>query len=73
MDHHPPDDRRISSGAVVAAWAIVAGLVAATLLASALAPPKPVLDPLAEQAALHVGGCADEGGPDHEGGRTLRE
>lgn len=52
MDH-PPDDRRVSGGAVVAAWAIVAGLVAVALIASVLATPAPMTTPVTEQAALH--------------------
>jgi len=62
MDHHPPDDRRIGSGAVAAAWAMVAGLVATTLLASALAPPVAVKAPPTTQAALHERGCTDDEG-----------
>jgi hypothetical protein len=61
MDHHPPDDRRIGSGAVVAAWALVAGLVAATALASALSPQRAIQLPLTQQAALHDKACADDG------------
>jgi len=54
MSHHPPDDRRVSGGAVIAAWAIVAGLVAATLFASVLANPAPIEFPLTAQAGNHI-------------------
>jgi len=54
MSHQPPDDRRVSGGAVIAAWAIVAGLVAATLFASVLAKPAPMEIPLTAQADNHV-------------------
>lgn len=58
MDHLPPNDRRVSSGAVAAAWALVAGLTAMTAVGSVLAPPRPL--PLTEQAALHTGGCTTD-------------
>lgn len=73
MDHLPTDDRRITRGAVAAAWAMVAGLTAVMVLASAIAPPKPRPLPLTEQASLHVMSCphdeATEDGPD----RSLRD
>jgi hypothetical protein len=55
MDHQS-DDRCVNSGAVVAAWAIVGGLVAVTLFASVLAPPVT----LTAQVAAHAEGCLDE-------------
>jgi hypothetical protein len=58
MNHHPPDDRRISGGAVVAAWAIVAGLVAVTLFLSVLAKPAPMPIPLTARADTQVEGRA---------------
>ena len=73
MDHLPPDDRRISSGAVAAAWALVAGLTAAMALASALAPAKPPPHPPTEQAALHAGGCVDDEGATDRQDRSLRD
>jgi hypothetical protein len=73
MDHHLPDDRRITSGAVAAAWALVACVVAAITVASAFAPARPLQRPVTEQAALHAGACtnneATEEGPD----RSLRD
>jgi hypothetical protein len=66
MDH-PPDDRCVTGGAVIAAWAIVGGLVAVTLFTSVLAPPARLPVPLTAQAAAHAEGCVDEmevpGGP----------
>jgi len=59
MDHQP-DDRCVSSGAIVAAWAIVGGLVAVTLFTSVLAPPARLPVPLTAQAAAHAEGCVDE-------------
>ena len=58
MVHLPPDDRRVSSGAVAAAWALLACLTAMMAVGSALAPPRPL--PPTEQAALHAGGCATD-------------
>ena len=57
---HPLDDRRVGSGAVAAAWAIVGGLAAVTLFTSLLLPPARMPVPLTAQAAVHVDGCADE-------------
>lgn len=72
MDHHPPDDRRITSGAVATAWAMVAGMTALMALASALAPAKqPPFRPM-QQAALHAG-CAHEDTSDEDPDRSLRE
>jgi len=66
MDHLPSDERRITSGAVGAAWAMVAGLTAVMVLATALAPPKPAPPALTEQAALHSVGCTnDDAAQDH--------
>jgi hypothetical protein len=59
MDHQP-DDRSVSSGAVVAAWAIVGGLVAVSLFTSVLAPPARLPVPLTAQVADHAEGCLDE-------------
>jgi hypothetical protein len=59
MDQQP-DDRCVSSGAVVAAWAIVGGLVAVSLFTSVLAPPARLPVPLTAQAAADVKGCVDE-------------
>jgi|GEM_PF-3172419 hypothetical protein len=58
--YHPPDDRGVTSGAVVAAWAIVGGLAAMTLFASALVPPATAPAALTLQATAHPEGCADE-------------
>lgn len=58
--HHPPDDRRVTSGAVMAAWAIVGGVAALTLFTSLLTPPARMPVPLTAQAAAHVDGCPDE-------------
>lgn len=72
MDHHPTDDRRITSGAVAAAWAMVAGMTALMALASALAPAKqPPFRPT-EQAALHTG-CAHQDASDEDSDRSLRD
>ncbi len=73
MDQHPPDDRRITSGAVGAAWAMVAGLLAATVLASALAPPRPTPVPVTEQAALHTQGCTSDEPIEDDSDRSLRD
>jgi hypothetical protein len=73
MDHHPPDDRRIASGAVAAAWAMVAALTALVALASALAPPQPPPHPPTQQAALHAGGCIDDGEAADRPDRSLRD
>ena len=59
MDHQS-DDRCVNSGAVVAAWAIVGGLVAVTLFASVLAPPARLPVTLTAQVAAHAEGCLDE-------------
>lgn len=59
MDHLLPDDRRISSGAVAAAWALVAGLAVATALASALAPARSPAPPPA-QHTLPAADCEDD-------------
>ena len=72
MDHHPPDDRRITSGAVAAAWAMVAGLTALVVVASAFAPAKPPPFRPIEQAALHTG-CAHEETLDDGSDRSLRD
>lgn len=72
MDDHPPDDRRITSGAVASAWAMVAGLTALVALASAFAPARqPPIRPM-EQAALHTG-CAHEDALDGGPERSLRD
>lgn len=72
MDDHPPDDRRITSGAVASAWAMVAGLTALVALASAFAPARqPPIRPM-EQAALHTG-CAHEDALDDSSDRSLRD
>jgi len=73
MDHHPPDDRRITSGAVAAAWAMVAGLLAATLVASALAPTRPTLIPPTQQASLHSQGCTSDESAGDDSDRAPRE
>jgi hypothetical protein len=59
MDHLPPDDRRISSGAVAAAWALVAGLTVATALASVLAPSRPHA-PSPAQHSVPAADCEDD-------------
>lgn len=56
----PLDDRRVSSGAVVAAWAIVGGLAAMSLFTSLLSPTARMPVPLTAQAVAHAEGCADE-------------
>ena len=73
MDRHPPDDRRVTSGAVAAAWAMVAGLLAATLLASALAPKTPTQVPVTQQAALHSQGCTSDEPVESDPDRSLRD
>ncbi len=73
MDHHPPEDRRISSGAVAAAWAMVAGLVAVMLLVSTIAPSRPTQIPLAQQAALPSGGCTNDEGTADRPDRSMRD
>ena len=52
--HHPLDDRRVGSGAVVG------GLATVTLFTTLLSPPARIPVPLTAQAAAHVEGCADE-------------
>lgn len=72
MDRLPSDDHRITSGAVGAAWAMVAGLAAVIVLASALAPPKPT-PPLTEQAALHAVGCTNDDATEDRLDRSPRD
>jgi len=72
MDHQP-DDRCVNGGAVIAAWAIVGGLVAVTLFTSLLAPPARLPVSLTAQAPAHAEGCVDETeSPDVPNG-SLRE
>lgn len=72
MDHLPPDDRRITSGAVASAWAMVASLTALVAIASAFAPPnQPPIRPM-QQAALHTG-CEHEDASDDGSDRSLRD
>ncbi len=73
MDQHPPDDRRITSGAVGTAWAMVAAVVALMALGSAFAPPRPTAIPLTEQAALHTRGCTTQEGPGDLPDRAMRD
>lgn len=73
MDQHLPDDRRITSGAVGTAWAVVAALVALTVLASAFAPPRRTEIPVTEQAALHTKGCINDEGTGDIPDRAMRD
>ena len=74
MDNHPlPDDRRIGGGAVASAWALVACLAGATLLASALAPTRPMPLPLTQQAALHAGACTNDDAIEEDPDGSRRE
>jgi hypothetical protein len=61
MHHHPPDDRRISAGAVTAAWAIVVSILAVTLVGSSLKPPRTVDAPIAAQSTPRADDCTDGG------------
>jgi hypothetical protein len=73
MDQHPPDDRRITSGAVGTAWAMVAALVTLTALASAFAPQRSTNTPVTEQAALHTKGCTYDEGTGDLPDRAMRD
>ncbi len=61
MHHHPPDDRRISAGAVTAAWAIVAGILAVTLVGNALKPSGTLDAAIAGQSTPRADDCTDGG------------
>ena len=63
MDHLPPDDRRISSGAVAAAWAMVAGLIALVVVAAVLRPQGPTAAPPIAHVATHAQDCDEEADP----------
>ena len=73
MDQHPTDDRRITSGAVATAWAMVGTLLALTVLASAFAPTRSTDIPVTQQAALHARGCASEEGTGDLPDRAMRD
>jgi len=73
MIHHPLEDRRIGGRTVIAAWAIVVGLVAAEALASGLAPSRPVPIPLNEPASVHAGSCGDDAATENDGNGSLHD
>ena len=60
MEDDLPNDRRISGGAVAAAWSLVAGLAAMTLVGSAMAPTRSIQLLLTEKPALDAGACTSD-------------